>query len=265
MRTIVFSDLDGCLLNKQDYSFDAAIGVLNELKQKGIPLVLASSKTETEMREIASEMRLDDAPLICENGGVLFWTRETQDTGTTRRVVLGVEREQILACLDGLKSKFQFRSFRDLQVDGVAAATDLPREKAQRALQRDCTEPLLWDDSPDRIPEFEELLVAAGLTLTRGGRFWHVAGKTNKGVAMQRVLDEWPYCQEATCVSLAIGDSPIDQGMLDRADYPIAIPDPDGVVHITAGGKNGRCAARAGAIGWADEVSAVLGELAESD
>ena len=58
---------------------------------------------------------------------------------------------------------------------------------------------------------------------------------------------------------------PIDQGMLDRADYPIAIPDPDGVVHITAGGKNGRCAARAGAIGWADEVSAVLGELAESD
>lgn len=252
----IFSDLDGCLLNKSDYSFEAAVPVLKRIRELHIPLVLASSKTEVEMRRIADAMQLQDAPLICENGGVVFRSRKS--VGSDNQVVLGIERTRILDTLRQLKSNFRFESFEDLGVEGVARHTDLSRENAEQAIQRACTEPLLWHDDIERIADFGESLAASGLSLTRGGRFWHVAGQTNKGQAMRYVAEQWlsPETQ-----SVAIGDSPIDQSMLDLADYPIAIPAPDGVVHVRVDGKNSRVAINPGAAGWADTVSQLLDAL----
>lgn len=252
----IFSDLDGCLLNKSDYSFQAAVHVLSRVRNLGIPLILASSKTEAEMRGIADAMGLEDAPLICENGGVVFKSRKSADSNS--KVVLGSERTTILDTLRQLKPNFRFESFNDLGVEGVALHTDLSRENAERAMQRACTEPLLWHDEAVRIEEFRVSLSASGLSLTRGGRFWHVAGQTNKGQAMRYVWEHW---LDPESTSIAIGDSPIDQSMLDIADYPIAIPAPDGVVHVRVEGKNSRVATTPGAAGWADTVSHVLDAL----
>ena len=110
-QIIIFSDLDGCLLNKSDYSFEAAIPTLQRIRELQIPLILASSKTEPEMRKLAEEMQLDDAPLICENGGVIFWSRKTGEAANKQ--VLGVDRESILKVLHELKSTFDFQSFDD--------------------------------------------------------------------------------------------------------------------------------------------------------
>lgn len=260
-QVVIFSDLDGCLLNKSDYRFEAALPTLSRIRKWNIPLVLASSKTETEMRGLAHEMQLADAPLICENGGVLFWSRDTARCGPENSVVLGAKREHILTVLKELKADFDFESFEDMQVDGVSRATDLPLERAAAALQRSSTEPLLWRDAEERLRDFQKALAEVSLTLTRGGRFWHVAGPTDKGRAMQYVLDHWPVLIPGPVVSLAIGDSPIDQGMLDIADYPIAIPAPDGVVHVRVSGQNSRISKTAGAAGWADTVSEVLDAL----
>ncbi|MEM8732922.1 MAG: HAD-IIB family hydrolase [Planctomycetota bacterium] len=256
---VIFSDLDGCLLNKQDYSFAPAKSTLQRIRESQIPLVLASSKTVVEMRRLAEEMELADAPLICENGGAIFWTN--QDTPDSVPTVLGVDRSQILEVLDTLKSTFKFESFRDLGVQGVMRATDLSEVKSKAALERASTEPLLWHDEADRIEDFRQQLSARDLTLTRGGRFWHVAGSTTKGSAMQRVTDQLYKSLATQPTTLAIGDSPIDQSMLDIADYPIGVPWPDGVVHVTTKGHNGVTASLAGASGWAEAVTKVLDSL----
>lgn len=261
MQIVIFSDLDGCLLNKSDYRFDAALPVLTRVKTAGIPLILASSKTEAEMRRIAEEMQLEDAPLICENGGAVFWSRTSSDS---EPLILGTSRTRILELLRGLKKEFAFRSFEDLGVEGVAQATDLAADRAAQALARSSTEPLLWDDSPERMESFAHLLREENLTLTKGGRFWHIAGQTTKGAAMQAVWDKMQEDLGQNLISLAIGDSPIDQSMLNIASYPIGIPQPDGVVHVQVNAHNGIIAAQPGARGWAESVNQVIDRIENS-
>lgn len=257
---LIFSDLDGCLLNKNDYSFQSAVPTLDRIRQRQIPLILASSKTEAEMRVLADEMQLRDAPLICENGGTIIWSRSRPPVeGNT--TVLGASRDSILRTLAGLKTEFRFTSFQDLQVQGVMEKTGLPRDRALAALNRSSTEPLVWEDEESRIDAFRSALEAQSLTLTRGGRFWHVAGQTDKGYALQQVVNQLASSAHRKLTTIAIGDSPIDQHMLDVADYPIAIPWPDGVVHVTLTGKNGRIAPEAGALGWGIAVSQLIAEL----
>lgn len=256
-EVLIFSDLDGCLLNKHDYSFKPAIPVLERIHRAEIPLILASSKTVAEMRLLAGEMQLRNAPLICENGGAIYWGHG-KDSEVS---ILGIERTKILQVLNNLKRDFQFDSFADLGVPGVMKSTDLPEERAVLALQRTSTEPLLWNDNADKLDRFAEALERNSLSLTRGGRFWHVAGPTSKGRGLESVLERHIMQDASNILTLAIGDSPIDQSMLDIANYPIGIPAADGVVHVQMKGHNSRVAQRAGALGWAESVAAVLDEL----
>ena len=44
-KLIVYTDLDGSLLDGTSYSYEAATPALTALREQGIPLVLVSSKT----------------------------------------------------------------------------------------------------------------------------------------------------------------------------------------------------------------------------
>ena len=66
---LIFTDLDGCLLNKADYRYDDALPVLQRLSVAQIPVVLCSSKTRSEMSALQEELSLSGSPMTCENGG----------------------------------------------------------------------------------------------------------------------------------------------------------------------------------------------------
>ena len=68
---LVFSDLDGSLLDHHDYSFGAALPAIEALRQRGVPLILCSSKTRAEIEPLRA--RLDNRdPFIVENGAAVF-------------------------------------------------------------------------------------------------------------------------------------------------------------------------------------------------
>ena len=48
---LVFTDLDGTLLDHHDYSYDAALPTLRRLKKANIPLIFNTSKTAAEVEE----------------------------------------------------------------------------------------------------------------------------------------------------------------------------------------------------------------------
>jgi len=248
---ILFSDLDGCLLNHHDYSYQPAIPVLDRLRKAEIPVILCSSKTEAEMRPLARE--LDVSPTItCENGGVICWDEAGE------RTVLGASREEILDVLAACKRRYQFESFRDLGIEGIMQATGLPREKAERSADRHCTEPLLWRDDEAKIEAFRAELEAHDLRLTRGGRFWHVSGQTDKGIAAMAVKERFEKSLIRSLCAAAIGDSGIDQPMLEAADIAIVIPAPDGEVRLQFEHPLKIVANHPGSQGWAQAVSEVL-------
>ena len=68
---LVFSDLDGSLLDHYTYSFLEALPTVNLLEQLNIPLVLASSKTRAEIIELRSALG-NRHPFIVENGAAVF-------------------------------------------------------------------------------------------------------------------------------------------------------------------------------------------------
>lgn len=68
---MVFTDLDGTLLDHQTYSFAPAKPALAALRAARVPLVPCSSKSLAEMVELQQALELD-GPLIVENGGGVF-------------------------------------------------------------------------------------------------------------------------------------------------------------------------------------------------
>ena len=260
-KLVVFTDLDGCLLNKSDYDWSAAEPVLRKLSQLSIPVVLNSSKTAAEMTELATDLRIDGTPFISENGGVIRWNDLSTDICDSIEQIVGIPRGQILSILGSLNTRFRFRTFSDLGIRGVVEHTGLSEEKAARARDRQSTEPLLWDDTAANLVTFQKTLSQHDLTLTKGGRFWHVAGSNTKGLAMEQVVKRYRKTYyPRLIVSAAIGDSPIDQSMLNVADYPIGIPD-GASLNVYVDNSRGIVATKEGSLGWAEAVTKLLQRL----
>ena len=256
---VVFSDLDGCLLN-EDYSHKEAEPALARLKRLQIPLVLASSKTAAEMLPIAEELETP-YPLICENGGSILWRGYPHKESPAKQTILGVPRETILDRLRELKNSFRFRSYETLGIAGIMERTGLTTEKAKRSADRKTTEPLVWDDDEKRLDAFRQEIAAAGLTLTRGGRFWHIAGKTSKGAGLIAVLKAMSAESDGPLKTIALGDSPIDLSLLEAADFACVIPGPDGEIRIRPDNPQTHFASSPGAAGWNSSINRLLDSI----
>ena len=71
MNPIVFTDLDGSLLDFDRYSFEGARPSLDRLKRLDIPVVFTTSKTRREVEVLRRETGID-APFIVENGAAVY-------------------------------------------------------------------------------------------------------------------------------------------------------------------------------------------------
>ncbi len=221
---VVFSDLDGTLLDHRSYRWQAAEPALTRLAAAGIPLVLNSSKTASEIRQIRRELG-NTAPYIVENGAAAVIPPGTFGNGEEQVVNFGASRTEVLEVLARLRTQgARFQGFADLSAAGVAQITGLDEAAAGRAKQRLGTEPLIWEGSDQELKEFEAALEAENLRLVRGGRFWHAMGNFDKADGARFLLGKYRECYgEQPVIAIALGDSPNDQQMLEMADIPVVI------------------------------------------
>ena len=78
LALLVFTDLDGTLLDHHSYSFSAALPALQRLRRARIPVIPVTSKTLAELAPLMRE--LDNAhPCIAENGGLIALLSEQRD------------------------------------------------------------------------------------------------------------------------------------------------------------------------------------------
>lgn len=253
-RPVIVTDLDGTLLNHDDYRWAPAAASLERARAARVPIVLNSSKTAAELIELAAQMRLD-GPLVFENGGGIC--RRTAPDAPWQTTVLGVPRAQLQAQLNALRARhgWRFRGFGELDEAEVAALTGLAPAAAALARRRQCSEPLDWQDDEEALAACTAALEAAGLAVTRGGRFVHVSGRHDKGSALDRLLAGSP------AQVIALGDAPNDLPMLQRAAVAIVIPRPDGSALALPDHADVRIAPAPGAKGWARAVDSLLDEL----
>lgn len=232
---IIFTDLDGSLLNHEDYSFRDALPALARIRQGNIALVFVTSKTREEVEILQQEMGLQE-PFVVENGGGIFFPADYRGrTIATGRpldgysvIEMGISYARIREFLAHFGSRFGISGFGDWSLDEIAARTGLPVEKAALARQREFSEPFLPDPDAD-IAALQALAGAHDFKITRGGRFYHLTGKGHdKGAAVRTAREILVRYREGKTLTIGIGDSENDLPMLEQVDIPIVIPRLDG-------------------------------------
>ena len=267
MQPIVFTDLDGTLLNHHDYDFSPALPALERLKAEGIPVVMVTSKTRPEVLELRERLGIDD-PFIVENGAAVLFPEGYRgfdlpeaETGGFRTLLLGRPYEEIRAFFETVKKAYGLEGFGDMETLRVAELTGLSPEKAETARVREFTEPFICAD-PSVISDLEVEAARAGLKITRGGRFYHLIGQgQDKGRAVRKAVELFRANGWNRPVSIALGDGKNDEPMLETAEFPIQIPTPSGE-YVEIAVPLLRKASLPGPAGWNEQVLKVLDELA---
>lgn len=68
---IIFTDIDGTLLNKDRELSPLTLKVFQEL-QKRLPIVLISSRMPQAMQHLQEELHIAHQPIICYNGALIL-------------------------------------------------------------------------------------------------------------------------------------------------------------------------------------------------
>ena len=268
---LVFTDLDGTLLEEKSYLFEAALPALRRLRSAQIPIIFCTSKTISESMAIQERLGLDD-PFIVENGGAVYFrpgqltdaTLPIQRAGTWHRLSLGFSYPRLVSSLLKIQAQLgcRLRGFSDMNAKEIAQACGLSLEEALRAKDRQYDEPFtVEDETPELMERLDRVASDHGLRITRGGRFHHLTGPNDKGQAVAVVLGAYARAQRGTrCV--ALGDSPNDLPMLFAADLPVVVQRPDGSCdpQLLERLPNAIKAKGVGPVGWNQAVLALLEE-----
>jgi mannosyl-3-phosphoglycerate phosphatase len=259
-RWIVFTDLDGTLLDHDSYDWSPARPALDRLRRAAIPLVPASSKTLAELERLRLDIGLD-GPAIGENGCALWLPGDWLD-GPARVERFGPDYAEIRAVLAQLRdADFDFFGFADMNAEEVAAVTGLTPADARLAMRREASEPLQWRGDDRALSNFRNALAKRGLRLLLGGRFLHVMGACDKASAMRRLCDRYAVRHGCPVRCIALGDSPNDAEMLAAADVPIVIRRPDGSALSLPTRKDAIISEVPGPEGWNQALSGVLDRI----
>ncbi len=264
-RLIVVTDLDGSLLDHHTYQWAAARAALNQLRRLAIPLIFNTSKTLAETAELQQTMGVEH-PFIVENGaGVVipvgYFNAVPADCVRLKAFYVkafGPPYGDIRQTLSAMRERegFRFTGFGDMTGEEVARATGLTPQACQKAKQRLFSEPLLWHDADAALKSFTSILNKKGLRVTRGGRFVHVTGASDKGQAMDWLVDCYRRADSGSLDSgprpqvMVLGDGNNDIAMLKRADSAVIIRSPVNPPPRWPGSEQALLTAACGPEGW---------------
>lgn len=263
---LIFSDLDGTLLDHKTYSYEAAEPALDALKLRGIPLIFCSSKTRPEIeryRELTGNLH----PFISENGGGIYIPPDYYKNGFEynlstdkyKIIVLGTMHDRLVEALKSVSREtgIGLRSFSDMDVAEVSLHTGLEPELAELAKKREYDEPFIILGN-DRLAEvIEERITSRGFNYTRGGLFHHIMGNNDKGKAVNILVGIFRRTLPRL-KTVGLGDSLNDLPMLEAVDVPILVQKPNGQYDKRIKLDRLIYADGAGPIGWNRSVLKLL-------
>jgi mannosyl-3-phosphoglycerate phosphatase len=262
---IIFTDLDGTLLNQDDYRYDQALPVLAQLKKKQIPLIPVTSKTRAEVEVLRQEIGLTD-PFIVENGSGILIPKNDPRFDLSDTVIyqdynlklLGCSYEEARKALTKVAQTLgsNLQGFGDLRAEDIVQLTGLSLEKAKLAKTRDFTEPFVTPKNFSSA-QIEAAVSKNGFKVVVGDRFSHLISRNSgKGKAVNWLINNYQF-KEEQITTIGLGNSPNDLEMLETVKIPIIIPSKKGV-HSGLKHKDWQVAFSSGCQGWAEMVNKIL-------
>ncbi len=229
---VIYTDLDGTLLDHATYSWRAARSSLDALRDRKVPLVFCTSKTRAETEHWRTQIRTEH-PFIVENGGALFvprkyfpfsmqWRRHREEYAVAEVGCPYNELVEVLRVVSA-ESGCRVRGFHDMSVKEIAERCGMSPELAELAKQREYDEPFEILDPP--CTRLLQGIENHGKRWTCGGRFYHILGANDKAHCVRRLTR---YYKRAfgKVMTVGIGDGLNDAAFLRAADIPIVIKSP---------------------------------------
>lgn len=231
--TVIFTDLDGTLLDPVTYTWETAKPALDFLDSQGIPLVFVTSKTRAEVEVLRRSLK-NTHPFVVENGGAAFVPQGYFPFD----VAQSIQRDNLhvlewgkpyCELVSGLQnaskiSGCKVRGFHDMSSHEVAQSCGLSIDEAALAKTREYDEPFDIQDAA-LAPSLLTALERAGLRWTRGGRFYHVCGNNDKAQAVIQLLSLYGRIYP-TVRSIGLGDGLNDVDFLRVVDEPVVLRSP---------------------------------------
>jgi mannosyl-3-phosphoglycerate phosphatase len=264
---VVFTGLDGTLLDGESYSFSAAAPALHRLKARQIPLILVSSKTFEEVELWRRKLANDDA-FVVENGAAVFapvgsppLSKNSKRFGNYETAVFGIPYDDLTSSLNSAarESGCRVRGFSEMTAAEISERCGLPYKEAVSAKSRQYDEPFLLLEGD--LWTLQRVLQRRGLTLTRGGRFLHVSGQHDKSDAVLFLIQA--YRKLGPVRTIGLGDAPNDTGFLNLVDHPVVVQSPvsEEVLKIATRAR----LASSGPRGWNESLLEILDTIDPAD
>ncbi|MFO7679165.1 MAG: HAD-IIB family hydrolase [Chloroflexota bacterium] len=229
MKAIIFTDIDGTLIDFETYSYAEVAPAVSRLVARQIPIVLCSSKTRTEQAYYRQALRIPD-PFIVENGSAIMLPPGYFDADLPPVIELGVTAVIIRQALDHIRQQtgLDFQGYHDLALPEICRITGLDETAAARARQREYSETIVTPLTTAAYQHLHTALAAYGLTIVSGGKFHTVmSAKSNKGTAVTHLAALFQQ-QWGDIVTIGLGDSANDAPLLAAVERPFLVQKPGG-------------------------------------
>lgn len=236
-KILMFTDLDGTLIDHHTYSSSIAKKALKKLEEKDVPVVFCSSKTFAEQLHLQKKLGINH-PFIVENGSAIAIPKG-YFPNLPERVVQISESHDLLVlarknatdiknALKRINEAFKLNLFGYSQSNDntISDITELKGKAILRAKDRQFTESL-FSERPNI--EALKMLDLFGLRALQGGRFLTVQDKeVDKGRAVLHLTNLFQdlWCEKP--LTVGIGDSPNDEPFLKVVNRPFLVQKHDG-------------------------------------
>jgi mannosyl-3-phosphoglycerate phosphatase len=264
---VIFADPDGSLLDHRMHPCGSTCEAMEVLADRGIPVVLCSSRTRAELELIQQEFRFRH-PFISENGGAVYVPRGYFSTSSESAempgydvVAFGGPHQHVVETLRRTAKalEIEFRSFNGMTVQEVADECRLSLAEARLAQLREYGEPFrILASDPAVQSRLLSALRRAGLRSVDGGRFQHLSAGADMRRSIRTLASLYrQHCGDILTVGVSAGVG--DPSLLCEIDIPVLVlhqhVDTARALRKT---PTARVTRAAGSLGWDEAILSVV-------
>ncbi|MCP4583765.1 MAG: HAD-IIB family hydrolase [candidate division Zixibacteria bacterium] len=233
---VIFTDLDGTLLDNKTYEPGPALNTLKFCGDNNIPVIFVTAKTRAEIEPIRHELN-NDSPFISENGGGLYLPvdgfkrpENFEKSGDywcrLSKILIGDIRPALDHAAE--KAEVKVQGFGRMTTAEIADLTGLDIDRAKLAGAREFDEPfVIIDETEEKLEAIRNEIIRAGYRYDSGGYLHHIMGDFNKGETVNVLITIYKRIKP-TMKFIGLGDAYNDLPMLKLVDYPFLVRRPDG-------------------------------------
>ena len=244
-RHLVFTALEGALIDPRTGSFADAEEALSELDHRKIPLVLVTPRTRAEIEPIRRNLG-HAHPFITEYGGGIFFPDgyfAIRIPGVVRwgrymHLPLGRPYKEVTAALDDIAEECSVgvAGFHHMSTREIAENTGLRPRDAELARDREFDEPFYFTSANEKaIARFVAKAKERGFDARRGEPFWHFSSGCDPGRAIRTITPLFRQGTHLKLQSVGIGSSAEDIPWLRAVDHAVLLPGPNGPIEVLEG------------------------------